>query len=193
MKTEDLKAQGLTDEQVNFVMKQYGDDLKTFKTENAKLKDDLEIQKGVLAERNSEIAELKKVDVEALKTAEYERGKAEGSAEITEFKKKNALEKALSGYKAKDVSIISNMLDMSKIEFNDKFEIVKGLDEQINPIKESHDYLFESDKRTPKFADKTPGTETDTPLTKDQFAKLSYSQRLALKEKDPDAYEKLKN
>ena len=38
MKTEDLKAQGLSDEQINFVMAENGKDLKTLQDENAALK-----------------------------------------------------------------------------------------------------------------------------------------------------------
>ena len=38
MKTEDLKAQGLTEKQINFVMGENGKDLKTLQEENATLK-----------------------------------------------------------------------------------------------------------------------------------------------------------
>ena len=40
MKTDDLKAQGLSDEQINFVMGENGKDLKTLQDENAQLKTD---------------------------------------------------------------------------------------------------------------------------------------------------------
>lgn len=41
MKTEDLKAQGLSDEQIQFVMKENGKDIKELQTKNGKLEDDL--------------------------------------------------------------------------------------------------------------------------------------------------------
>lgn len=41
MKTEDLKAQGLSDEQIQFVMKENGKDIKELQTNNGKLEDDL--------------------------------------------------------------------------------------------------------------------------------------------------------
>ena len=132
------------------------------------------------------------MDVEAIKTAEYERGKQEGSKEIEVFKKQNALDKALQGYKAKDTSILSKMLDMEKVKFNDKYEIVEGLKEQIEPLKESHDYLFENDNPLPHFTGniKQPG---NTQLTKEIFNKMSYKERLALKNEKPEVYENLKN
>lgn len=163
MKRDFLKNLGIEDEDViKKILDENGNDVTKLKTQIATLEDDIKVKDGVIETKKTEIEELKKVDVEALKTAEYERGKADGSAEITEFKKQNAIEKALSGYKAKDTSIISKMLDLSKVEFNDKFEIVKGLEEQITPIKESHDYLFETDKPTPQFTDTMKGNEIVT-------------------------------
>ena len=55
MKTEDLKAQGLTDEQVNYVMAEYGKDMTASKTKIATLEDELKVQKGVIEEKNTKI------------------------------------------------------------------------------------------------------------------------------------------
>lgn len=165
MKRDFLKNLGLEDEVIDKILDENGKDTTALKTQITNLKEEISVKDGVIESKKSKISELEKVDVEALKTAEYERGKAEVSAEITEFKKQNAIEKALSGYKAKDTSIISKMLDLSKVEFNDKFEIVKGLEEQITPIKESHDYLFETDKPTPQFTGTMKGNEIITDKT----------------------------
>ena len=53
------------------------------------------------------------------------------------------------------------MLDMEKVKFDDKYEIVEGLEEQVKKIQETHDYLFDSDKALPSFSDTTPGTENN--------------------------------
>lgn len=165
MKRDFLKNLGIEDEDViKKILDENGNDVTKLKTQIATLEDDIKVKDGVIEAKKSEIDELKKVDVEALKTAEYERGKADGSAEIADFKKQNAIEKALSGYKAKDTSILSKMLDMSKVEFNDNFEIVKGLEEQIKPIQESHDYLFESDKPLPTFSGAVQGGDIKTDI-----------------------------
>ena len=162
MKTEDLKAQGLTDEQVNFVMAEYGKDTIALKTKIATLEDDLKVQKGVVEEKNNKIKEFENQDIEAIKKAEYEKGKAEGNAEIEKFKFNNALDNALKVAKVKDGKTISGLLDMSKIKLEN--EKIVGLEEQLQSLMESHDYLFDSDKPLPKFSDKTPGlnnTSTD--------------------------------
>lgn len=151
MKRKFLEDLGLEEEVINKIMTENGKDVTSLKAKVDDLTEQINVKDTTISEKNNKIAELEKVDVEAIKNAEYERGKTEGSKEIEVFKKQNALDKALSKYKAKDTSILSKMLDMEKVKYNDKFEIVEGLEEQINSIKESHDYLFENNKPLPSF------------------------------------------
>ena len=192
MKRKFLEDLGLEADVVEKIMIESGKDTTALKAKVDELTEQINVRDTTISEKNNKIAELEKVDVEAIKNAEYERGKQEGSKEIEVFKKQNALDKALQGYKAKDTSILSKMLDMEKVKFNDKYEIVEGLEEQINPLKESHDYLFESDNPLPKFTGNInqPG---NTQLTKEIFNKMSYKERLALKNEKPEVYENLKN
>ena len=67
MKTEDLKAKGLSDEQINFVMEENGKDIKTLQEENATLKSEksqLENDKKVLekekGDKEKALADLQK-------------------------------------------------------------------------------------------------------------------------------------
>lgn len=192
MKRKFLEDLGLETDAIEKIMVEAGKDVTSLKVKVDDLTEQLNVKDATISEKNNKIAELEKVDVEAIKTAEYERGKAEGSKEIEVFKKQNALDKALQGYKAKDASILSKMLDMEKVKYNDKFEIVEGLEEQVNSIKESHDYLFDSDNPLPKFTGdiKQPG---NTQITKEIFNKMSYKDRVALKNEKPEIYENLKN
>lgn len=84
------------------------------------------------------------------------------------------------------------MLDMEKVKYNDKFEIVEGLEEQINSIKESHDYLFNSDKTLPTFSGdiKQPGSNQ---ITKEVFNKMGYKERVKLYNENKELYDQLKN
>lgn len=192
MKRKFLEDLGLETDAIEKIMVEAGKDVTSLKARVNDLTEQINVKDTTISEKNNKIAELEKVDVEAIKTAEYERGKQEGSKEIEVFKKQNALDKALQGYKAKDASILSKMLDMEKVKYNDKFEIVEGLEEQINSIKESHDYLFDSDNPLPKFTGdiKQPG---NTQITKEVFNKMSYKDRVALKNEKPEIYENLKN
>lgn len=163
---EDLiKGLGVTDEAeikkaVDKVMEENGNDITPLKTKIANLEEDVEVQKGVVETKNTKIKELEEVDIEALKTAEYERGKAEGSKEVEDMKFNTALETALKDFKVKDKASIMGHLDMKKIgrEKDEKTGEIKvtGLEEQIKPIQENEklSYLFnneEGEKPLPSF------------------------------------------
>lgn len=191
MKRKFLEDLGLEADAIEKIMIESGKDTTALKAKVDDLTEQINVKEATISEKNNKIAELEKVDVEAIKTAEYERGKTEGSKEIEDFKKQNALDKALSKYKAKDASILSKMLDMEKVKYNDKFEIVEGLEDQINSIKESHDYLFDNDKPLPTFSGdiKQPG---NTQITKEVFNKMGYQDRLKLYNENKELYDKLK-
>lgn len=192
MKRKFLEDLGLEADAIEKIMIESGKDTTALKAKVDDLTEQLNVKNTTILEKNNKIAELEKVDVEAIKTAEYERGKTEGSKEIEVFKKQDALDKALSKYKAKDISILSKMLDMEKVKYNDKFEIVEGLEEQINSIKESHDYLFDSDKPLPTFTGDIKQPDK-TQITKEVFNKMGYQDRLKLYNENKELYDQLKN
>ncbi len=192
MKRKFLEDLGIETDAIEKIMIDSGKDTTALKAKIDELTEQLNVKDTIISEKNNKIAELEKVDVEAIKKSEYERGKTEGSKEIEDFKKQNALDKALLNYKAKDASILSKMLDMEKVKYNDKFEIVEGLEEQINSIKESHDYLFDSDNPLPTFTGdiKQPGK---TQITKEIFNKMGYQDRVKLYNENKELYDQLKN
>ena len=172
MKRKFLEDLGLETDTIEKIMAEAGKDVTSLKARVDDLTEQINVKDTTISEKNNKIAELEKVDVEAIKNAEYERGKTE----IEIFKKQNALDKALSKYKAKDTSILSKMLDMEKVKYNDKFEIVEGLEDQINSIKESHDYLFDNDKTLPTFSGPTPGPQSKVSGDPNQMDYNTYKQ-----------------
>jgi len=191
MKRKFLEDLGLETDAIEKIMAEAGKDVTSLKARVDDLTEQINVKDTTISEKNNKIAELEKVDVEAIKSAEYERGKTEGSKEIEVFKKQNALDKALSKYKAKDTGILSKMLDMEKVKYNDKFEIVEGLEDQINSIKESHDYLFDNDKPLPTFSGDIKQPEK-TQITKEVFNKMGYQDRLKLYNENKELYDQLK-
>ena len=138
---EFLKGLDLDAETINTIMAEYGKNFTELKEERDKLKDENKSLK-------SEIEESKKVDIEAIKKEQFDLGKEEGTKELETFKKSIALKDALKSTKAKDINLLSKMIDNEKINYEEKdgrFEIT-GLDDQITEIKKSHDYLFEVEK-----------------------------------------------
>lgn len=138
---EFLKGLDLDNETINTIMAEYGKNFTELKEERDKLKDENKTLK-------SEVEESKKVDIEAIKKEQFDLGKEEGTKEVETFKKSIALKEALKSTKAKDIDLLSKMIDSEKINYEEKdgkFEIT-GLDDQITEIKKSHDYLFEVEK-----------------------------------------------
>lgn len=101
MKRRFLEDLGLEADVIEKIMTEAGKDVTSLKARVDDLTEQINVKETTISEKNNKIAELEKVDVEAIKTAEYERGKTDGSKEIEVFKKQNALDKALSKYKAK--------------------------------------------------------------------------------------------
>lgn len=138
---EFLKGLDLDTETINTIMAEYGKNFTELKEERDKLKDENKSLK-------SEVEESKKIDIEAIKKEQFDLGKEEGTKEVETFKKSIALKEALKSTKAKDIDLLSKMIDSEKINYEEKdgkFEIT-GLDDQITEIKKSHDYLFEVEK-----------------------------------------------
>ena len=141
---------------VDKIMDENGKQIEKHKTEVETLKNDLKVKSNLVDELNNKIKENESVDIEAIKKEEFEKGKAEGNKEVETFKKTNALDKLLQTSKAKDVKLLKKLIDDEKIEYNldENGEYsIKGLDEQIKNIQETHSYLFdiEDDNNTPSI------------------------------------------
>ena len=164
---------------IDAIMNENGNDINAEKTKTETAQNNLKIKEGLIEELNKKIKELDAVDLEELKKEQFELGKAEGSKEIENFKKTNALKEALNKFKAKDVDLLGKMLDSEKIEYEEKDGkyTIKGLDEQVKSIKESHAYLFEEEKSNKKTVDlggQHQGTVDNSPKTIAEALKEKY-------------------
>jgi hypothetical protein len=137
---------------VDKIMEENGKQIEKHKTEVETLKNDLKVKGNLVDELNQKIKDNESVDIEAIKKEEFEKGRAEGSKEVETFKKSNALDKQLESSKAKDVKLLKKLIDDEKIEYdlNENGDYtIKGLEEQIKSIQESHSYLFDNEDPTP--------------------------------------------
>ena len=137
MKREDLqKIEGLTDEQVNAVMRLHSSDANEWSVKlNAK---DTEINtlKGEKTTLETDLAKFKDVDVEALKSAN-----TEWEEKYNKLNFDKELDIAIAHSNAKNAKALKALLDMETIKFEDGK--IAGLDEQLTTLKESDGYLFE--------------------------------------------------
>ncbi len=129
---------------IKSILDENGNDINNEKAKTEGIKNDLKVKNALIEDLNEKIKKAEGVDIEAIKKEEYEKGKSEGSKEVEDFKKTNALKSSVKG--AKDFDLVFSKLDKEKIKYekNDKGEyVVSGVDEQIKDVKEKYPFLFE--------------------------------------------------
>lgn len=161
MTTEELRALGLTDEQIKKVMASHG---QSINAEKAKTKADLDAKiaevdslNKQLKERDKDIKDLKKSsgDNEDLSKQlsdlqeKYKTDTANLNAQLSETKLNSAISEAMSGTKARNADVVKKMLNMDEISINSEGQLV-GLDEQISRLQETEAYLFDLGTTTSK-------------------------------------------
>jgi len=88
----------------------------------------------------------------------------------------------------KDLDVVKMLIDVDSISISDDGAAV-GLDEQIQQIQKQKPYLFGDGT----LSGRTPITGGGTPsgVSKEQFAKMGYRDRLELYNNNPELYESL--
>lgn len=167
MTKEQLIALGLTEEQANKVMESLNGNFVTkarfdeVNNANKQFKEDLKV-------RDQQLEELKKVDAAGLQQqieklqGENKAAKENYDAQVKQMQVDNAVEKALSAAKAKNVKAVKALLDLANAELDG--ESIKGLDEQLKKLQESEDskFLFEAESSgKPAFKGVKPGEGKD--------------------------------
>lgn len=161
MTREELKALGLTDEQINSIMGLHGTSTNTLRSDLASAKSSLEETQAQLKERDSDLAELREQSergseleskIKALEEKNA-KAKAEHEKQVHALRLDAALESAISKAKGKNTRAIRALIEEDKLSFLDDGSLY-GLD--LDAIKKSDPYLFE-EKEAPQFAGFTPG------------------------------------
>ncbi|AAU85086.1 head scaffolding protein [Bacillus phage BCASJ1c] len=166
MNREELKALGLSDEQIDKIMLAHGKVVNATK-EKADKVEGLESQindyKEQLEARDNQLKELgEKAKGNDELTAQIEDLKQQNETVKTEYEQKlqqqafnHKLESSLTGAKVKNTKALKALLDLDTIKLDG--EHLKGLDDQLNNLKESDPYLFEeeTEPNTPSIV--TPG------------------------------------
>lgn len=204
MNREFLKEQGLTDEQIEAVMAEYGKSINSYKEKVDKvdsLQNQIDDYKQQLADRDKQLDDLSKQvkDNEEL-TAEINRLKEENEKATKELQEKLekqafefALERALNKAGAKNPKAVKALLDTEKIKCVDDNLI--GLDEQLTALKESDGYLF-GENEPPGLKGRKPhdtGTGGTDPGTKNPFSKdhFNLTEQGRLIREDPEQAKQL--
>lgn len=148
---------------------------------------------------NGLIAELKKgtkgnEDLQG-KITGYEEQVAQLQAELEKTKLENAIQLALRDAKAVDPDYLAFKLrekysaDELKLDENGK---VKGMDDKLAGLKTQFPAQFEGSGSKKVIENKLPDEQGGgDSVTKDDFAKMSYQERLKLFNENPDTYAEL--
>lgn len=206
MTRKQLEDLGLTKEQADSVMKINGDDIENAKgtasTEIKNLQTEVEGLKTQVGDRDKQLETLKasagdnadlKKKIEDLQT-ENATAKATHESELNQLKIDFAVEKALTGAKAKNIKAVKALLELGEAKL-DKDGNVKGLDEQIEKLRSGDDtkFLFEAQKQQKQqqnFKGFQPGASGGQKPGEGEtvdFSKMSYDELTAYMEANPDA------
>lgn len=198
MKKEDLVALGLDETQVNEVFKMRGLEIEASKEVIANLEAEKQAAMKAGADLEAKITELEEnsitaEDLEAVKgekaALETELAELTGKHEsqLNEVIYNHKLEGALKDSGARDLKLVKTVLNQEELKFEDGNII--GLDEQLNQVKENYDFLFASEG-SPNVALKKKGSSASS-LTKEDFGKMSYSEKTKLHNENPKLYKTL--
>lgn len=198
MTKEQLRALNLTEEQINAIIEDYGKNYVSkaqFNEKNdaykqAKLEiENLTTDINNLSEANKANEALQS-QIKELQDAATKR-EADYNESIKTLKIDTAITKALSKSGAMNETILTGLLDRTKIAIGED-NTITGIQEQIVALKESDPYLFKQDSiKGVVPGDATPKTHDG--ITKEQFNKMSYLDRVQLQETNPDLYSELSN
>jgi phage minor structural protein GP20 len=196
MKTEDLKNQGLTDEQISFVMAENGKDIEKFKTENETNKTELKSVKEQLKSANETIESYKNMNIEDIKKsaddykAKFEQSENERKSEIEKLKLSHAIDNALTKAGAKNLNAVKATLDLSNVKLDgDK---LLGFDDLLKNSKEQDSYLYDDAQQSQGTGSTGNfGKQNRQKITKEQFNSMTYFERVDLKNSDEAQYNEL--
>ena len=204
MKRKELEDLGLNKEQVDAVIKMNGADIENAKSVSAAEISNLQTENEGLTsqvkERDKQLETLKKSagdnedlqkQIEQLQS-DNATAKANHESEMNQLKVQFAVEKALTGAKAKNIKAVKALLDLDDAKL-DKDGNVKGLQEQIDKLVAGDDtkFLFEEVQQSGQkqdFKGFQPGASSSgvKPGTEVDMSKMSYDELAAYLESNPE-------
>ena len=185
--TEELAAKVMGSLNGNYVPKnrfneisRENETLKAAAKEHEKQLDTLKKSAGDNESLSQQIADLQAANQTAKESYE---------AQMNQLKIDFAVEKALTGAKAKNIKAAMALLDLKDAKL-DEDGSVKGLSEQIEKLSKAEDskFLFDTAPAQPKLKGFKPGASSDIkPDAGGDMSKMTYSEMVAYLAENPDA------
>lgn len=198
MTKEELLALGLAEEQIAEVFKINGKDIEKSKADLATIQTELASTKEQLQTANTEIESYKSMDIEAIKAsaneykAKFETTKTDLEKQIESLKFEHSIENALSKAGAKNTKAAKALLDIEGLKGSKNMD--SDIEAAITTLKETETYLFGEADPAGTGGSMGGGAKGGGKgsITKEEFGKMSYKERVELFNKQPDVYKTLK-
>lgn len=205
MKTEELKAQGLTEEQISFVMAENGKDLKKLQKENDNLSADRDTWKEKAEAAEATLKGFEGVDLETMqreisdwkqKATEAEK-KAQEQLYARDFS--DALKTEFEGIKfSSEAAKRAIMAEVKEAGLKLKDGKILGLNDLLSQMKEKDASAFVDDaqqqaqQNMARFTAPAGKSGSAGTLTKADWKGMSLDERIALKNSNPELYNSMK-
>ena len=205
MKTEELKAQGLTEEQISFVMAENGKDLKKLQKENDNLTSERDTWKEKAEAAETTLKGFEGVDLETMqkelsdwkqKATEAEKN---AQAQLYERDFADALKTEFEGIKfSSEAAKRAIMAEVKEADLKLKDGKILGLNDLLSQMKEKDASAFVDDaqqqaqKNMARFTAPAGKSGRAGTLTKADWKGMSLDERIALKNSNPELYNSMK-
>jgi len=145
----------------------------SFNKEREKLKEEKEALETQLKERDSQFNQLKedsttseelKTKIEELQNAN-EKEKEEMQKKLEQTRLESEIDKRLLKEKARNPKAVKALMSMEEVSIGE--DGIEGLDEQLESLKETDDYLFEQEGKKDVGKQTNPGESNDEPDTRE--------------------------
>lgn len=197
MKREFLRGLGVEEDAIQKIIDEHHDGLQSYKEKADKvdsLKEQLNTANEEIANRDKQIKDLqaKAGDNEELNNQlqEYKDANANYEQKIKDVQLNKAIEVALAKENAIKPEQVIKLIDTDKLEVDDNGN-VKGLDDYMGNFKEENSHLFEQPKPTGNSPVDGSNPTGNDGITQEQFNKMTYSQKVELKNSNPDKFYQL--
>lgn len=193
MKRKFLEDLGLDKNIVDQIMQENGNDINKAKSDYEDIKVQLETARNTIKERDTQIENLKQVDGEALQAEITKLQKENKEAtdkytnDLKELRLNNAIKLAIND-KVFNEDIAASLFDKSKLVLDDDGKVI-GIDEQLENIKKENAFLFKTSKVETPY--NPIGGNNPTQITKEQFNKMGYNDRVQLYNTNKELYTEL--
>ncbi|MFR3882839.1 MAG: phage scaffolding protein [Lachnospiraceae bacterium] len=165
MKTEDLQAKGLNQEQIDFVMSEYGKDVNAIKAERDGYKTQLDTAQ-------TSLKAMEGIDAAGLQTkvSDLTKQLQDKDTEIDKIKADYAFDasvkEAIRKASGRNEKAIMALLDVDALKASKNQ--AQDIEAAITALKKDNDYLFRSNVQVPRVVSSTSGINNDVQTKKEQ-------------------------